>query len=232
MSQATYPYDAFISYRRQDPDKQFARNLRQSLMAAGYRVAFDEVDFAPQASFLEEMERCVRQSRFVLAVVSPRYFASGNTQEEAIITKVMDMADRKRRLIPLTIEAVELPYWLYNLVGIRFDDDDPLIPPFDKLKTALGDPLSGSRPSGTTPPPAPPAPSPPPPMTRMELIRTLGELAPPDFQQLVYALKVPNAIMPATAAPGSQAFALLQWAESPTGCGLDKVIQELQTLLP
>ena len=43
---------------------------------------------------------------------------SGNCQEEAIICKVLDMGDRKRRLIPLVIEPVSMPAWLYGIVGI------------------------------------------------------------------------------------------------------------------
>jgi hypothetical protein len=140
MPEPTYAFDAFISYRRQEPDKKFARDLLKSLQQLGYRVAFDEITFSPQASFLEEMERCVRSSRFVLAVVSSRYFESGNTQEEAIITKVMDMGDRQRRLIPLIIEEVERPFWIYNLVGINFTDPDPLMPPIERLQIALGKP--------------------------------------------------------------------------------------------
>ncbi len=140
MLEPAYAFDAFISYRRQEPDKSFARNLLQSLQTQGYRVAFDEITFSPEASFLEEMERCVRTSRFVLAVVSSRYFDSGNTQEEAILTKVMDMRDRKRRLIPLILEEIELPYWLYNLVGIHFTDPDPLVQPLDRLFNTLGVP--------------------------------------------------------------------------------------------
>ena len=72
----------------------------------GYRVAIDERDFLANASFLLEMERCIRESRFTVAVISPRYLESGNALEEAIISKVLDMGDRKRRLIPLVIEAV------------------------------------------------------------------------------------------------------------------------------
>ena len=61
MSSAPYQYDAFISYRRQEPDKSAARVLLQALQAEGYRVAFDEVDFAPHKTFLAEMDRCVTE---------------------------------------------------------------------------------------------------------------------------------------------------------------------------
>ncbi|MEM9008923.1 MAG: toll/interleukin-1 receptor domain-containing protein [Cyanobacteria bacterium P01_F01_bin.86] len=235
MNSSAYQYDAFISYRRQDPDKQFARDLRKSLIAAGYKVAFDEVDFSPQASFLEEMERCVKQSRFVLAVISSRYFESGNTQEEAIITKVMDMGERKRRLIPLIVEPVERPVWLYNLVGLDFTDEDPIVPPFDKLKTSLGSPSTEKIDSAN------PLPHPrlqqastdeaetadTKPLAgnlqkRLKLTRQLSALPGPQFEQIVFALSPPPGIIAASSAPlGDRVATLLAWAEGKEVCGLD-----------
>jgi hypothetical protein len=131
-----------MSYRHHDVDKMFATELVSALEADGYRVAIDERDFLANASFLKEMERAVRESRFTLAVISPRYLESGNTEEEAIIAKVLDMGDRRRRLIPLVIEPVSMPAWLYGIVGIDWTKRDPLVDPFDKLKATLGAPLA------------------------------------------------------------------------------------------
>ncbi|BAY10617.1 hypothetical protein [Calothrix sp. NIES-2098] len=70
-------------------------------------------------------------------------------------------------------------------------------------------------------------------LNRMELIKTLGQLTTSDFDILVFSLKVPtNIIPPSTAPPGNRAFALLQWAESPMGCGLSDVEANLRSLLP
>jgi hypothetical protein len=135
-------YDVFISYRHETEDKRFARDLVAALEAEGYRVAIDERDFPANASFLKEMERAIRQSRFTVAVISARYLESGNAEEEAIITKVLDMGDRKRRLIPIVIQSVALPVWLYGIVGIDWTKRDALVDPFDKLKATLGAPLS------------------------------------------------------------------------------------------
>ncbi len=133
-------YDVFVSYRHDPIDRAFVTELVAALEADGYRVAIDERDFPANASFLLEMERCVRESRFTVAVISPRYLESGNAQEEAIICKVLDMGDRKRRLIPLVIETVSLPAWLYGIVGIDCTKRDPLVDPYDKLKATLGEP--------------------------------------------------------------------------------------------
>jgi hypothetical protein len=137
-------YDVFVSYRHNGADKTFATELVAALEADGYRVAIDERDFAANASFLQEMERAIRESRFTVAVISHRYLESGNTEEEALISKVLDMGDRKRRLIPLVIEPVALPAWLYGIVGIDWTKPDPLVDPFEKLKATLGAPLAAS----------------------------------------------------------------------------------------
>jgi hypothetical protein len=134
-------YDVFISYRHGASDTAFARQLLASLEAEGYAVAIDERDFPANAGFLQEMERCIRQSRFTVAIISARYFDSDNTQEEAIISKVLDLSERKRRLIPVIIEPVPMPAWLYGIVGVNFTAPDPLIDPLDKLTATLGTPL-------------------------------------------------------------------------------------------
>ena len=133
----TYQYDAFISYRHQEPDQSFARDLVRKLEAEGLTIAIDERDFQPSAKFLEEMERCVVHSRFTLALASPRYFESGNTQEESVICKVIDMDERTKRLIPLIMEPVKMPVWMYGLVGIDFTAQNPLVDPYEKLLATL-----------------------------------------------------------------------------------------------
>ena len=138
-------YDVFISYRHGGSDTEVATELAEALEADGYSVAIDERDFQANASFLQEMERCVRESRATVAVISSRYLESGNCQEEAIICKVLDMGDRKRRLIPLLIDPVPMPAWLYGIVGIDATKANPLVDPVDKLKSTLGAPLAKPR---------------------------------------------------------------------------------------
>ena len=137
MAATAFTYDAFISYRHEEPDRAFARQILSRLEAAGFTAAIDERDFDPSETFLDEMERCVKESRFTLCVVSPRYFQSGNTHEEAVICKVIGLQERRRRLVPLIHEKVEMPVWMFNLVGVDFTASDPLVDPFDKLTTTL-----------------------------------------------------------------------------------------------
>lgn len=130
-------FDAFLSYRHGDPDEEFTRDLRRRLQEAGFKVAFDRTDFFPACTFLEEMERCVKSSRYTILVISPRYFDSGNTQEEALLTQVLAMDERRHRVIPLILETATLPLWLYSIVGIDFSRTDPDMDPYDRLIAAL-----------------------------------------------------------------------------------------------
>ena len=129
-------YDGFISYRHVEPDRTAAFDLVDRLEATGLRIAIDARDFSPNQHFLSEMERCVRQSRFVLCVVSTAYVQSDHTTEEAIISKTVDLAERTKRLVPLIYERVELPLWLHGLVGIDFTSE-ARVDPYDRLVDLL-----------------------------------------------------------------------------------------------
>lgn len=135
-------YDAFISYRHGSPDADVAVRLLDALEREGYVVAFDARDFPANERFLAEMERCVRQSRFTLALVSARYLASGNCEEEAMICKVLDMSERRRRLVPLYLEPVEVPLWLHGIVGIQLSVPTGGVDPLEKLMATMGPPLT------------------------------------------------------------------------------------------
>jgi TIR domain len=137
-------YDAFLSYRHTEPDRSRTLEILAALEARGMRVAIDVRDFAPNEHFLSEMERCIRQSRFVLCIVTSQYLASDHTSEEAIISKTLDMAERRKRLVPLILERVELPVWLHGLVGIDFTSD-ATVDPLERLLALLGQKPVGAR---------------------------------------------------------------------------------------
>ncbi|MEO8259092.1 MAG: toll/interleukin-1 receptor domain-containing protein [Acidobacteriota bacterium] len=134
-------YDAFLSYRHTEPDTAHASELLEALESRALRVAIDIRDFAPNEHFLSEMERCIKESRFVLCVVTPRYVDSDHCSEEAIISKTLDLADRRKRLVPLIFERVELPIWLHGLVGIDFTGS-ARIDPLERLIALVARPVS------------------------------------------------------------------------------------------
>jgi hypothetical protein len=113
-------YDAFLSYRHVEPDSTYALEVLTALESRGLHGAIDVRDFKPNEHFLSEMERCIKESRFTLCIITSRYLASDHCSEEAIISRTLDMAERKKRLVPLIFERVELPVWLHGIVGIDF----------------------------------------------------------------------------------------------------------------
>lgn len=137
-------YDAFLSYRHVEPDKTRADELLEALESRGLKVAIDVRDFEPNQHFLAEMERCVKESRFVLCVLSPRYLDSDHCAEEAVISKTLDMSERTKRLVPLIFERVALPVWLHGLVGVDFTED-ARVDPLERLLTLMGPPSPHTR---------------------------------------------------------------------------------------
>ena len=59
---------------------------------------------------------------------------------------------------------------------------------------------------------------------RLALFTLLSELPGPNFDAIVYAVKMPPPLMPPSVAPqGQRVPVLLDWAQSPVGCGLEKL---------
>ena len=128
-----FVYDAFISYRHVEPDRAFALDVASRIEGQGFRVAIDGRDFRPNEAVVMEQERCIRESRFTLCVISPRYVLSGYCAEEAIVTSTLDLSERRRRLVPLIYERVELPGWMQSLVGIDFTDPAAFVDPYRRI---------------------------------------------------------------------------------------------------
>jgi len=69
-------------------------------------------------------------------------------------------------------------------------------------------------------------------MDRRQLMTTLNELVPQQFNELIFEIKPPAGIIPPP--PASQAdrvYALLTWAESPSGIGLNRIQGALNAII-
>ena len=68
---------------------------------------------------------------------------------------------------------------------------------------------------------------------RLKLIQTLCALPKGQFEQLCFALNPPPGVVPdASADQSSRAKALLEWVESPGGCGLTAFLEALELVAP
>ncbi len=129
-------YDFFASYRHIEPDRSLALELFERLEESGFRGAIDARDFAANQNFLSEMERCIKESRYVLCLITSRYIDSDHCVEEAVISKTFDLSQRTRRIVPLIYESVQLPVWLHGISGVNFTDN-AVVDPFDRLRELL-----------------------------------------------------------------------------------------------
>jgi CHAT domain len=67
---------------------------------------------------------------------------------------------------------------------------------------------------------------------RFTLIQLLNRVTSQQLDVLIIALEVPNEVMPSKVAPhGDRTFALFQWVESTTGCGLKRLESILNQML-
>lgn len=141
LPEIPYKYDVFLSYRHGDPDEEFTRGIMSYIERNGFRIAIDKRDFLPNRPVLEELERCIVESRFTIGVITNRYFKSGFTENETMVQQTLDMAQRQRRFIPVIAESgVKMPFWMFALTGIDFTEKNPLVSPFERLKQALSHP--------------------------------------------------------------------------------------------
>jgi hypothetical protein len=93
-------YDVFLSYRQQEPDKTWVRQvLRPRLEAEGLRACIDHRDFRLGAPLVLEMARAVEQSRYTLAVLTPAYLASHFTELENVLAEHLGLEQSQRRLL-------------------------------------------------------------------------------------------------------------------------------------
>ena len=69
-------------------------------------------------------------------------------------------------------------------------------------------------------------------MDRKTLFNKLSALVPADFDQLLFEINPKKGLIPHKSSPQAERVsALLEWADSPNGCGLDKVQGVLESIL-
>lgn len=69
------------------------------------------------------------------------------------------------------------------------------------------------------------------PMDRNQIIATLNRITPNQLSQIIFTVGMPQAEQPGSAAQhGDRVFALLQWAKSMNGCGLERIAKELEAI--
>jgi hypothetical protein len=103
-----HAFDAFISYSHSDRD-WVDKQLLPPLEQAKLRVCIDYRDFDVGLSAQENMENAVSRSRHVVLVLSACSVNSDWACFEYLLANEKDPAAKRRRLVPLLIDKIELP---------------------------------------------------------------------------------------------------------------------------
>ena len=124
-----WSFDAFISYRQQDPDRTWVRQtLVPALDSAGLRVCIDHRCFRLGRALIPQMEQAVEESRYTLAVLSPAYLESNFTDLERVMAQHLGLERSEARLIALLFRPCTPPLslraclWLDMIDETRFEE--------------------------------------------------------------------------------------------------------------
>src|SRR3954452_20921034 len=112
-------YDAFVSYRRRDPDQGWVRDrLVPSLRERGLRICLDEDDFRLGRPLVLEMERAVGESRYTVPVLTPEWVLSSWTEFEEVLSGTLGLETATWRVIPVLRRPTQLPLRLRALTSV------------------------------------------------------------------------------------------------------------------
>jgi tetratricopeptide (TPR) repeat protein len=107
--------DFFISYTQ--ADRAWAEWIAWQLEENRYRTVLQAWDFRPGDNFVARMRDALEEAGRTIAVVSPAYLASPYCSDEWTGAFLHD-ADGRQRLLPVRVEACELPKLLATLVYV------------------------------------------------------------------------------------------------------------------
>ena len=136
-----FPYDVFISYRQQEPDKTWVRKtLVPRLQADKLRVFIDYQDFRLGAPLVLEMPRAVEQSCYTLAVLSPAYLESNLTELENVLAEHLGLEQSQRRLLAIMHQRCSPRLGMRARLWLDMTDDDEFETNIARLVHALRQP--------------------------------------------------------------------------------------------
>jgi hypothetical protein len=139
-----FRYDAFISYRHQEPDKTWVRQFSvPALETAGLRVCVDHRDFQLGLPLVTEMARAVEQSRTTVAVLTPAYLEGRFTEPENVLAEHVGLEERAVRLIYVVREPCEPPLRMRARLRLDLTTDEEIADGVPRLIEALREPATG-----------------------------------------------------------------------------------------
>ncbi len=106
----------FISHAAED--LAWAEWIGSTLESAGHKIILYEWDFRPGSNFILEIDRALKESDRVLALLSPAYIFSQYAQVEWAAAFAQDPAGQAQSLIPIRIAECDLDGLLPQVIYI------------------------------------------------------------------------------------------------------------------
>lgn len=125
VPEKSLPYDLFLSYRHQEPDRSWVRKtLVPRLELEGLKACIDYRDFRLGEPVILEMSRAVEQSRYTVAVLTPAYLESNFTELENVMAEHLGLSNSQRRLLLIMREPCAPRLSLQARLWLDMTDDD------------------------------------------------------------------------------------------------------------
>jgi hypothetical protein len=135
----SYTWDVFMSHAFEDK-VGFVDGLVNCLEAAGLKVWYDKGNLTGGDSLVAGIEEGLRQSRFGVVVLSPRYFAKGWPKAELEALLARDNSDQSRRLLQVWLEISLAQVQEQSLMlasAIAFQADKGVLTVAEALRTVI-----------------------------------------------------------------------------------------------
>ncbi|MBN1186513.1 MAG: toll/interleukin-1 receptor domain-containing protein [Bacteroidales bacterium] len=124
-------YDLYISHSSKD--KEFVRKLANDLIKNGLTIWLDEWNMIPGESFADSMNQAMRDSKYILIIMSPAYFSSEWTKQEYNFGMYEELNSNKVKIIPVLYKQCDIPIPLKSKLYIDFSSSEKYKPSLEKL---------------------------------------------------------------------------------------------------
>jgi hypothetical protein len=137
-----FRWDAFVSYRREDPlDRAWVEGaLVPRLERYGLAICLRHRDFRLGHPVLREMERAVEESRYTVAVLTPAYLDGAFEERETLLARHRDLEGRSHGFLPLFRRSCRPSLGIRAVAALDLADDASFEVDVQRLAQALREP--------------------------------------------------------------------------------------------
>ena len=247
--------EIFISYSHKDEELKNELYIHLAgLRRQGKITSWQDRDIEAGEEWDIEIKARLESAKIILLLITPKFIASDSCFDKEMQRAMERHAAGSARVIPIIMKPCDWQSSPFGKLQVLPKDAKPVTRWEDQDEALLNAVLGvrrvvksmqhkASKPSvyemshptsilapHTNTPSAPVAANSF--QQRAELFQLLSGLPGPQFEQVIFLLKPSTGnVPPASAAQGQRVPALLEWAESSIGCGLEKVEQAISIII-